>query len=56
MPVPKEAYPLFVFVGGILAFAGYRLYTVANLPETQIFRRKDEDEEDFKIAKSGKDH
>ena len=49
--VPKEVYPLAVFVGAVVALAGYRMYTMARLPEVQFWTKK-ENLSAFKIGES----
>jgi Sec-independent protein translocase protein TatA len=42
--IPLEAYPLVVFVVGILGFGAYRLYELAKNPYVSFKRTKEEKE------------
>lgn len=40
--IPYEAYPLVLFITGIVSFAAYRCYSLAKNPYVQFKRSKDE--------------
>ena len=40
--IPYEAYPLVVFIAGIVAFAGFRCFKLAKNPDVR-FRRDDQE-------------
>lgn len=40
--IPREAYPLVLFIAGILSFASYRCYVLAKGPYVRFKKDKDE--------------
>lgn len=40
--IPYEAYPLVLFITGIVSFAAYRCYSLAKNPYVQFKKNKDE--------------